>query len=526
MTITTSVGAVNPDTLHDERPNRLPWSRANIEEAMPGVVTPLSWSVWGDVTERSSRLIYTTKLGTFASDELGDSVDDTFVTLFYGRVAVNVGLLRRLVGRIPGVDANAMELQLLGEVSGEPMPRSWRRLPAIAARVPVGVALLPRRLRALRRQVEGWWRTETAREPATLAEAAALLKSARDRFAETCVEHGFNVFVGQGLYDQLAKLAAAAGHPGLELRLSASGHGTEETRMIDDIWAAAQGRLSVDEVVARHGYHGPDEGEVSSRSWREDRAPLLALIDRYAAAGRAPAPSSVTSDRAEAERLLLGALPARRRLGARAVLRLVDVFLPLREVGKTAFLQCLDVCRHAAHSAGRHLAAEGRLDDPDDVRFFTVDEIASARVEPAIADARRARRAALLALDLPDTFRGTPVPWPKTAPPIREDAVVTGVAGAPGQAKGVVRIVRDPGDCAHLEDGDVLVCELTDPGWTPLFVVASAVVVDIGGPLSHGAIVARELGIPCVIGTGDGTRRLADGIVVEVDGDAGTVTPC
>ncbi|MCU1451557.1 MAG: hypothetical protein JWP02_3727, partial [Acidimicrobiales bacterium] len=503
-----TTNAVSPDTLHDDRPNDLRWSRANIEEAMPGVVTPLSWSVWGVVTERSSRAIYTRKLGTFGPSELGGSLEDTFITLFHGRVAVNVDLLRRLVGRIPGVDADAMELQLLGEVCGDPVERTWRRLPVIAARVPVAVALLPRRLRTIRTSVDTWWRAETSREPSTVTDAAALLRAGRDRFTATAVEHGFNVFIGQGLYDRLAKLAAAAGRPGLELRLSASGHGIEETRMIEDLWAAAEGRLPVDEVVARHGHHGPDEGEVSSHSWREDRAPLLALLERYRVAARPPGRSSVTADRAEAERSLLDGLPAHRRPAARAVLRLVDVYLPLREVGKAAFLQCLDVCRHAAHAAGRHLAAQGRLDDPDDIRFFTLEEIEGERVDRVIAAARRARREELLSLDVPDTFRGTPEPWPKAGAPTRADHIVSGVAGAPGRAKGVIRLVRDPGDCAQLEEGDILLCELTDPGWTPLFAVAAAVVVDIGGPLSHGAIVARELGIPCVIGTGDGSRRL------------------
>jgi pyruvate,water dikinase len=101
--------------------------------------------------------------------------------------------------------------------------------------------------------------------------------------------------------------------------------------------------------------------------------------------------------------------------------------------------------------------------------------------------------------------------------------VVTGLAASSGMVEGRARVVRDPAT-AEFDDGDILVCENTDPGWISLFMVAAAVVTDQGGMLSHGPIVARELGLPCVCGTEDGSRRIGDGQQVRVDGDAGTVT--
>jgi pyruvate,water dikinase len=83
-------------------------------------------------------------------------------------------------------------------------------------------------------------------------------------------------------------------------------------------------------------------------------------------------------------------------------------------------------------------------------------------------------------------------------------------------------VVRDPAN-TELDDGDILVCETTDPGWVSLFLVAGGVVTDFGGLLSHGPIVARELGIPCVCGTEDGSNRIRDGQRIRVDGDRGTV---
>lgn len=97
--------------------------------------------------------------------------------------------------------------------------------------------------------------------------------------------------------------------------------------------------------------------------------------------------------------------------------------------------------------------------------------------------------------------------------------------GQPGTVEGIVRVIHDADSdqADDFEPGDILVCRITDPSWAPLLSVAAAVVIDIGGSLSHGAIVARELGIPCVINTVDGSRRLRTGDRVTVDGDTGTV---
>jgi phosphoenolpyruvate synthase/pyruvate phosphate dikinase len=97
------------------------------------------------------------------------------------------------------------------------------------------------------------------------------------------------------------------------------------------------------------------------------------------------------------------------------------------------------------------------------------------------------------------------------------------LGGSWGPAPGPARVRLAAGGAAELEPGEVLVCHTTDPSWSSYFFVAAAVVIDIGGPLSHGAIIARELGIPCVINTGTGTTSISSGDLLRVDGDAGTV---
>lgn len=106
------------------------------------------------------------------------------------------------------------------------------------------------------------------------------------------------------------------------------------------------------------------------------------------------------------------------------------------------------------------------------------------------------------------------------APP---DDALSGFAGAPGQVVGRVRCLASPDEGAALQPGEVLVTTSTNIGWTPLFPRAAAIVTDVGAPLSHAAIVARELGIPAVVGCGNATMRLRTGDLVRVDGARGTV---
>jgi len=225
--------------------------------------------------------------------------------------------------------------------------------------------------------------------------------------------------------------------------------------------------------------------------------------------------------------------------GARVLLRLARQLIPQREVGKANYTQCLDGARLAARVLGRTLARAGRLADPDDVFHLTVDELLTDGGADLrrLVDERRQLRAAYQTFELPNRWTGPPVPVPATGgDPFDDQAAgstvaegggadggpVTGVAIGGGEVTGRARVVLDPAT-ADLEPGEILVCRSTDPGWVALFHLAGGVVVDTGGQMSHGAIVARELGLPCVTGTEDGTRRLRSGDLIRVDGAAGRV---
>jgi pyruvate,water dikinase len=205
--------------------------------------------------------------------------------------------------------------------------------------------------------------------------------------------------------------------------------------------------------------------------------------------------------------------------------------VPGRGVAKRCFLQTIDIARMSARHAGVHLAAEGLLSDPDDVFYLTGEELIGglpADVYRLIA-ARRERRACYQRLRFRTTeWTGMPHIVPEGEPDGSiEDGtdltgLVEGTGASPGVVEGAVRVVEDP-SFLEVEPGEILVAATTDPSWCSIMYVSAALVVDLGGMLSHAAVVAREIDIPCVVNTGDGTRRLRTGDRVRVDGGAGTV---
>ena len=140
---------------------------------------------------------------------------------------------------------------------------------------------------------------------------------------------------------------------------------------------------------------------------------------------------------------------------------------------------------------------------------------------------RRNRRAEYEKYRLPSHWRGMPTPLPigegeATGAETGEAALIPGLGVSPGVVEGVARVVTDPG-FADVEPGEILVSPTTDPSWSSIMFISVALVVDIGGFLSHAAIVARELGIPCVVNVKVGTERAVSGTTVTVDGSAGEV---
>ena len=177
---------------------------------------------------------------------------------------------------------------------------------------------------------------------------------------------------------------------------------------------------------------------------------------------------------------------------------------------KAVSQRSLDVARAAARTLGRDLADRGELDDPEDVFHLVAEEFITGRA-PDLRD-RVAYRKGLATeygqIELPLMFVGNPeavaIADDGAAEPVQS---LTGLGVSPGVVEGIARVIVDPATSEPLEPGEILVCNTTDPSWVGHFLVAAALVIDVGGPMSHGAIVARELGVPCVINTVSGTTQ-------------------
>ena len=509
------------------------WTSVNTAEAMPGVQTPLGWTFWIDPLEVAMRGCFH-DIGVLKRSEIvaNPTMDERMCGIFYGRFVAHVDKLRVVGDRMLGSTGDAVEEQIFGSVaSGIESKSSIRRYPVVAVKMPILIARQPRWLKRMRGPYTEWWRRNTAPEVLADGEGApARIAEAQRYFQRMMRPHSSATMLAQAMYEQVKTVAESAGLAGLETSLITGYGEMEEAKVAADLWDVSRERLSLDEFVSRHGYHGPSEGALQSRSWREDRTPLLALIETFRKMGDEESPQAVAEARREARReaenRLLAATPRLRRGQTRLALRMGARHIPVREVGKASFLQAIDGGRAGARSYGAMLAGSGMLEDPEDVFYLTIDEVLGELPEdvPGVIAARRAKREEYLQLRLPDRiWKGEPAPVSIDGAVEEHPDRLDGLAVSPGVVEGRARVVLDPDAGIDIEPGEVLVCQTTDPSWASYFLVASALVIDIGGAMSHGAIVAREMGIPCVINTTVGTRAISTGDLLRVDGGTGEV---
>jgi pyruvate,water dikinase len=496
-------------------------------------MTPLTASVWVPASELGLREPFVgmgalpARRGAIPRDPA-----ERITGAFYGRMAVRVDFLCEMGDLIPGHSGEALARDFFGFVPPDFRSRpSNRRLPFIAARYPRTLLTIGRRIDRLRADTDIWWRQQTSDMPCKdLMRARQSAAEARDRFFDALAAQAvISATLIQPLQDQLSKLAAATGVDSAAL-LRGCSH--EEGAVLDDLWAASRDVIDEAEFIRRHGYHGPGEGELATRVWREDPGAVHALVQRYRIKPDSESPHAKAFEgprqRAEAERKLFSSLSGADAVRARLVLRLARRYIPLRGTGKVSYLQCLDVLRASARQIGALLADAGRLADEEDAFYLTIDELTGTTVIDPRADladlvtARREERQRYQSVTIPSAWTGRPTPQPGHQADASTDTSLSGIGACTGIVEGRAVVVTDPAE-ADIADGDILIAHTTDPSWVSLMFLSAALVVDIGGLMSHAAVVARELGIPCVMNTKTGTEMLRTGDIVRVDGGAGTV---
>ena len=541
---TSRAGLHAPGPVNDD-PGTALWHRGNGGEAIPGVSTPLNADYWRASMEVAllstfHRLgaISTAERGT--PDGHGSPYAGRICRFFYGRLASDFDVVCSLYGRLPGVDPNVIEEQMLGRARGLEWPRTARRRLLLAAvKTSWSVAALPGIVRRRARRTDAWWTSSTdSIADADARTALAVFRDARGRMRH---DLAIQVAIGSlqpGFVDQLRRTASRARvADDITESLLSGVAGIAEGRMMAALWDVAHDGQSINRFVARYGYYAPDEGELSTRSWREDAGGLAGVLAAYRAMPAADSPVARLRARAEAyqvaRRRALRICPRSKRVRLRVVLRIARRYAELREEGKVLMLQCLDVARAAARVVGESLAARSVIERADDAFFLTLEEAEHAITDnhdlrSLVADRRRLHEQ-YQELLLPLAFTGDELraavdrQLDRSEPQPTRAAHIEGLGVSAGDATGIARVILDPLECRDFAPGEILVCPTTDPGWAPVLSIAGGIVLDMGSMLSHGAIVARELGVPCVANTTDGTRRIPSGARVRIDGSTGVV---
>ncbi|HEY7623959.1 MAG TPA: PEP/pyruvate-binding domain-containing protein [Candidatus Limnocylindria bacterium] len=282
--------------------------------------------------------------------------------------------------------------------------------------------------------------------------------------------------------------------------------------------------------LEQYGHRAIAEIDLGVKRWSEDPAHLLGAIANYLRLKDDAVAPDVQFERGarEAEamiRTLASRVHGPQRLVLRFLLDRVRRLGGLREQPKFQIIRVFAVGHDLIAGVGEHLAGHGRIETADDAFFLNLPELRRAVAGEDLRETVRLARASydreLGRRHIPRVLLsdGTDA---ETEIPASADGAIRGTPASPGVASGVARVIRSPVG-ARLEPGEVLVAPSTDPGWTPLFLTAGALVMEMGGMMSHGAVVAREYGIPAVVGVPDATGRIATGMHVTVDGSGGTV---
>lgn len=284
-----------------------------------------------------------------------------------------------------------------------------------------------------------------------------------------------------------------------------------------------------DAFVEQFGFRGPSELELSNPRYGDD--PRLALEQISYMVKSDHDPETAQRQRVEARQRayeqLLQKLNWLQRLQLQRIYKIINLFGPFRDTPKYLWVIDNGLVRRSALEEGQKFVQSGRLDQPEDIFWLTLDEIDRANADPTfdLRQARDAKKSFYKKLNQVITFphmidsRGRII-QAKSQKAGADTFVGQGISR--GNARGRVKILLHPRE-KSIEKGDVLVTYTTDPGWTPLFVNAEAIVLEIGGMLQHGGVVAREYGKPCVVGIQGITKALKDGQLVEVDGTSGIV---
>ena len=557
--VSDSAAALPDQWLTDwQRSARMPfYTRANAGEVLADPASPLGWTLVFERGLLPGWLRGMVEFGIYRDGEL-DARRPPVVGTFGGYFYINLSHCRVMAIRM-GMTVAAFDAALLGNAAAAPpyQPHPQDPCPECSAKVSQTIAGIlgadgfPR----IEADLERVLARRRGRPDLAALSPAGLVAYARSFLPEldnAFAVHDFSTLGSAVGPAMLAEACAAAGQPAALLDLI-SGYGDVPSaspswglwrlsRLANDSPEFAE---DLERFLADFGQRGPNEWDIRAVSWEAGPHQVLALVDSMRRMPDEDSPDArharLQAARAAAAERIRGALPDdAARQGFDVALRSAARTIPLREKTKLIAVTAINEVRMAMRELGRRGVAAGYFGAPEDVMMLLESELDDYAADPArfapVIGERLAQYLALFELEPPFIIDADPAPlpsWPRRARPrppgtgnsgAKPGEVLRGIGGSAGRYTGRARVGIDLPAAMALEPGEILVAPLTDAAWTPLFLVAGAVVADVGALNSHAVVVSRELGIPCVLSLGDATARLRDGMVLEVDGTAGTVT--
>ena len=524
------------------------YTRANAGEVLADPVSPLGWTfAWdgGIVAGYKAGLI---RCGAYEDSDF-DATHPETVACFGGYFYINLSAIRMQGARNPAASVAALDAAFFGDHPDVPtyVARPEDSKPHLVPAIEAHMAWVLSR--------PDWPELESDRAAAAGLRAgrgdlSTLIDSelvARARTVQAQLPHLFSQHVVSGSSAAIAPgllgvVADAVGLSSLPMTLLSGLGGVDSADANYALWdlsrmdpATEEFRNAWDAFIEEFGSRGPDEWDLHSPTWETHPQLAMTVLDRVRKQSDDESPRQRFAARVTAREALIA--ETRAALADRPdMIELLDrglragQMMANRERTKTTIVRSL----HEARIAFREL---GRRHGHDELVFQLLDGeldsyVADPRSFTELLSQRLAAWKQLFELEPPFIIANASTPplplWPRrtrtNVSAAREHEELTGVIGSTGVARGIARIVLDPSDEREFEAGYVLVAPNTDPSWTPLFMSAAAVVVDVGGQISHAVIVSRELGVPCVVSVTNGTRRIPEGAMVEVDGDRGVVT--
>jgi pyruvate,water dikinase len=526
------------------------FTRCNAGEMMPGAISPLTSSTCArgiDIGWQDNLI----RLGLRQSR----SPENVYIGISHGHIFINLSEGARFAAAVTGTGPDQQSLAICGrripEVAAPPPPPLWVRLPRALKQLAWVVRAKPK-LRAMERLVEGGsirlasdsratWRNIDAKLPELYesyrlhlivssgagALAPILLGLLAGKDEPSPAHHAAVAHLLAGAQNVESADIAQGAERVLDHVLATPGAKDFAELGYDDAlaWlrgpASGEGGRAFGDYLSRHGHRSLRELDVRQPEWASDPSPLVQSLQtqvrgRLRHGGVAPKAASPASQApAELARI-------QRFAGiAHAAVR-------NRERSKSLLVSQTVHFKRAYRELARQLVSEARLPDVDALFFLLHEELETlANEEPgsplvALALSRRSALRYQESLRFPEVAVGVPQPEPPQEFS-GDDRWVLGKPVSRGQVEGRVRVVLDLAGAQALEPGEILVAPITDVGWTPYFAILAGLVTDVGSAVSHGAVVAREYGLPAVLNTGDATRRLRTGQRIRLDGDRGRV---